>query len=93
MDGILIWGKTADEHDIRLRKVMQIIKQNNLEVNKEKCQVKQGRVEFLGFALDEEGIKLSPKKVKAIKKFRRPATISELRSFVGLVTYVGSFCE
>ena len=81
MDGILIWGKTADEHDIRLRKVMQIIKQNNVEVNKEKCQVKQGRVEFLGFALDEKGIKLSPKKVKAIKKVSQTGNNIRIKKF------------
>lgn len=37
MDDVLVWGKTVEEHDQVLIKVLQRIKQAKMTLNKEKC--------------------------------------------------------
>lgn len=48
-------------------------------------------IEFLGHMLNEHGVSPTESRVDAIKHFRTPKTVAELRSFLGLITYVGRF--
>ena len=47
--------------------------------------------EYLGYVIDAEKIKATPKKVKAISKAPQLKNKNELRSFLGLVNYYGKF--
>ena len=46
---------------------------------------------FLGFLVHQIGIDLDPTKAKAIAALNLPATLKELRSFVGKVSYLRRF--
>ena len=37
MDDILVYGKTKEEHDKNLGRVLQVLKLHNVTLNKEKC--------------------------------------------------------
>lgn len=72
-------------------KVLDVLKNNDILLNKQKCLFLVSQLEFLGNLLTEAGIKPSPEKVAAIKKFRAPESLEELRSFLGLVTFHSKF--
>lgn len=38
MDDIIVWGSTREEHDERLRKVLDKTREVNLKLNKDKCE-------------------------------------------------------
>ena len=40
VDDLLIWGETDEQHDKRLKKVLERVRQQNLKLNKSKCQIK-----------------------------------------------------
>ena len=48
IDDILIWGETIQEHDTRLRAVLQRLNQNNITLNASKCQFCVQETTFLG---------------------------------------------
>ncbi|GKT32334.1 hypothetical protein ADUPG1_006514, partial [Aduncisulcus paluster] len=48
-------------------------------------------VEFLGFMISGEGIRRSPKKLAAIKKFKKLKSVSDVRSFLGTANYLKKF--
>nr|CAH7737392.1 unnamed protein product [Callosobruchus chinensis] len=91
LDDIIVFGRSVEEHDRCLKSVLSIFQDNNVLLNREKCIMKVRRLEFLGHNLSSEGIDANDKKIKTILDFRPPATKEELRSFLGLVTYVGKF--
>lgn len=37
LDDILIFGKTSEEHDLRLRDVLHRLEEHNARLNREKC--------------------------------------------------------
>lgn len=91
VDDILIHGKDKLEHDQNLEKTLQVIRENGMEVNQKKCEIGVQELEFLGHTISNKGITAAASKVEAIKSFRRPESIAELQSFLGLVNYVSKF--
>ena len=41
IDDVLVWGRSKEEHDERLRKVLEVIRDNNVKLNKQKCKFAQ----------------------------------------------------
>ena len=76
-----------EEHDARLNKVMERLREKGLTLNSDKCQFRISKIEFMGHVLSEKGIAPTEEEVKAILEARRPTTVSEVRSFLGLVNF------
>ena len=51
----------------------------------------QRELPFLGHIVSAEGIKPDPEKVEAIRQLPPPRNKSELRTFLGMITYVKRF--
>ena len=57
-DAFVVWGKTLQEHDERLIKVLLTIRESGLKLNKTKCQIRKQSIVFLGHIISSEGIKI-----------------------------------
>ena len=90
-DDIIVHAKTMEEHDRRLKAAIEKLGSKGLTFNKEKCQFRLRKLEFMGHVLSDKGIDPTRDKVKAIVEARPPTNMSEVRSFLGLVTYCGKF--
>lgn len=91
IDDILIHGANTEIHDENLKAVLKRLEDFNVTLNEDKCKFGVPEIEFLGHILTPTGIRPANDKVKAIKLFRSPTTSEEVRSFLGLVNYVGKF--
>lgn len=91
IDDVIIFAQTEEQHDIVVKEVLKIFRENNVLLNNDKCIWKTNKLTFLGHILSSEGIEADPEKVETIMGFRDPKNKEELRSFLGLVTYVGKF--
>ncbi|XP_055584900.1 uncharacterized protein K02A2.6-like [Uranotaenia lowii] len=88
IDDILIYSPTLEELRKITAKVLKVLRINCLTLNNDKCIYEQTRVKFLGHELDERGFHVEEAKIKAIRQFRDPTTTSELKSFLGLASFV-----
>ena len=91
IDDIIIFGSSEEEHDKAVALVREIFRDNDVCLNEEKCLWKTQKLKFLGHVLSARGIEVDPEKVQVITSFRDPKNKEEVRSFLGLVTYVGKF--
>ncbi|XP_069149936.1 uncharacterized protein [Solanum lycopersicum] len=69
-DDILIYSRTKEEHEHHLRIVLGILKEKKLYAKFSK--------------LSKEGIMVDPKKIEVVRDWVRPASVNEIRSFLGL---------
>lgn len=93
IDDILLFAENLEKlHKIEAL-VLGILKDNNLTLNRQKCEFDKTEIMFLGHRLDANGFHIEEAKIGAIKKFRRPATNSELRSFLGLASFVSPYIK
>ncbi|XP_062542266.1 uncharacterized protein K02A2.6-like [Armigeres subalbatus] len=91
IDDVLLFADSLEKLRETVAQVLQIFKDNNLTLNTEKCEYDKTEVIFLGHKLDADGFHIEEAKIGAIAKFRRPTTISELRSFLGLASFVSPY--
>ena len=90
-DDLIIHGKTVAEHDQSLHKLLARLEEKNLTLNGEKCTFGMGKVVFMGILLSKHGIGPTEEKVRAVKEATRPSSVSEVRSFLGLVGFSSRF--
>lgn len=91
IDDIIVYGADKEEHDKRLAAVLETLSKNEVTLNQEKCIYGVSKLKFLGHNLSADGITPDSDKLESIRKFREPTTGEEVRSFLGLVNYVGKF--
>jgi RNase H-like domain found in reverse transcriptase len=58
-----------------------------LYTSPKKCVFISTEMEFLGFIVGKDGLRVDPKKMEVINNWPRPANITEVRSFLGLVQF------
>ena len=90
-DDLIVHGKTVAEHDQSLHKLLARLEEKNLTLNGEKCTFGMGKVVFMGIFLSKHGIGPTEEKVRAVKEATRPSSVSEVRSFLGLVGFSSRF--
>lgn len=91
IDDIIVYGKDEREHEARLNNVLEVLKNYNVVLNREKCIFNARVVQFLGHQLSAEGVKPLDSYIKSVETFREPKTIEEVQSFLGLLNYVNKW--
>lgn len=87
IDDILIMSETEEQHRKHLTIVFQLLQQNGLTINVNKCHFGQSEVTYLGFFINAAGIKPPTERVSAIANYKKPETLLELRRFLGIINY------
>ena len=72
---------------------MEVLAENQLYANKQKCQFGQQEVEYLGHVISCEGVVVDQSKVKAMLECLRSGSIKEIRGFLGLTGYYRRFVK
>jgi hypothetical protein len=93
IDDILIYSKTEKEHEEHLKKVLTLLRRNQLYAKLSKCEFFKKEISFLGHVISGDGIKMDDGKVKAVIDFPVPSNITSLRSFLGLAGYYRRFVK
>jgi len=91
VDDILVHGTTMEEHNTRLRQVLERAREINLKLNRKKCKIAVPEVDYVGHKLSRVGLKLTDERVKAITEMREPIDKGELETVMGMIAYVAKF--
>jgi len=93
IDDILIFSRSEAEHEEHLRLVLQTLRDHQLYAKFTKCEFWLSEVRFLGHVISGDGIAVDPAKVEAVLDWEQPASVTEIRSFLGLAGYYRKFIQ
>ena len=91
LDDILVASTTKDEHETHLRLLFDRLQEYGIILNPAKCQFGVPLLSFLGHKVDSEGIQPLSDKVKIIRDFPIPTSLTKLREFLGLINFYRRF--
>lgn len=64
---------------------------NGLKVKIKKCKFAADADKYLGHIVSEEGVKVDPSRVQAVKKYPAPKNADQVRTFLSLANYERRF--
>lgn len=91
LDDVIVLGKTVEDHLENVRRILERLRDANLRVNPEKSEFFKRKIHYLGHMVDENGIHTDPEKVKSILNFQTPKNVTELRRFMGIISWCRRF--
>jgi hypothetical protein len=91
IDDILVYSECEKRHEEHLRIVLTRLRQLKLYAKFSKCDFWLKEVQFLGHILSENGISIDPSKIQQVMEWKAHTSVSEIRSFLGLVGYYRRF--
>ena len=91
LDDIIVLSRTFQEHLKNLELVFSRLSNANLKMNPKKCNFLQKQVAYLGHVINEQGIQTDPAKIQSVTSWPIPATVKDVRGFLGLCGYYRKF--
>ena len=91
LDDILITGRTEEEHLRNLAEVLKRLREAGLKLKRNKCFFLAKSVVYLGHTIDADGLHPTPDKLQAVQDAPQPTNVSELKSYIGILSYYGKF--
>lgn len=93
LDDILIFSRTQAQHDIDVAWVLTQLKSYSLYCNVEKCEFDRTELEYLGFLLGINGVRMHPKKLDTIASWPIPNSVKSVQKWLGFTNFYRRFIE
>ncbi|KAL7844774.1 hypothetical protein SRHO_G00233130 [Serrasalmus rhombeus] len=93
LNDLIVFSSTLEEHEDRLLRVLQRLKEFGLKRSPDKCHFFRKTVRYLGHVVSENGIETDPEKIAALTTWPRPNNLRELKSFLGFTGYYRRFVK
>ena len=84
-DLLVLTNGSFDDHLSKLGKVLELLSQEGLKCNADKCSFGAKEVEYLGYLLTRDGIRPVPTKIKSILALSPPKNVGQVRRLLGMI--------
>lgn len=93
LDDIAVFSNSWEDHLAHLRAVFVRLREANLTVKAEKCQLGGAEVTYLGHVVGNGSRRPSDIKIEAVANYPRPKTKTDIRAFLGLTGYYQRYIQ
>lgn len=93
LDDLIVFGRSLEEHEERLLKVLDRLREVGLKLSLDKCQICMPEVKYLGHIVSAQGVSPDPAKIEAVTSWPKPTNLKTLQSFLGFCGYYRRFIE
>lgn len=90
-EDILVYSMSFEEHYKHSEAVFELMQGNQMFAKDSKCAFAVSKIEYLGHFISKDGVQTDPTKLSAIESWPVPASVNEVRSFLGLAGYYRKF--
>jgi len=91
LDDVLIWSDNLEQHQKDVAAIIRAIRQQEMKLKPSKCEFHQKETEYLGFIINNEGVKVDPIKTAAIWDWKEPTNKKGIQEFMGFCNFYRRF--
>jgi hypothetical protein len=92
-DDILVFSDTEEQHIQDVDKILTTLQAMGTTSKRAKCVFGVKRIRFLGHVLSEKGIEPDDTKVQAVRDWKIPDSMAELKTFLGFARHYCQYVE
>ncbi|MBW0565418.1 hypothetical protein O181_105133 [Austropuccinia psidii MF-1] len=89
----MVFSSSEEEHVKHVASVLQRLRDNNLFAKASTCLFHASSVEYLGYVVSSEGLKMNSSKIQQILNWPQPKNIKALQSFLGFANFYHCFIK
>ncbi|MBW0566446.1 hypothetical protein O181_106161 [Austropuccinia psidii MF-1] len=93
LDDIMVFSKYEEEHVTHVSTVISRLRANNIFAKASKCLFHISSVEYLGYFVSSESLKMDQAKVQKILNWLPPRNLKALQSFLGFASLYRRFIK
>ncbi|MBW0576063.1 hypothetical protein O181_115778 [Austropuccinia psidii MF-1] len=93
LDDIMVFSSSEEEHVKNVASVLHRLRDNNLFSKASKCVFHASSLEYLGYAVSSDGLKMDSSKVQQILNFPQPKNIKDLQFLLGFANFYFHFIK
>ncbi|MBW0536589.1 hypothetical protein O181_076304 [Austropuccinia psidii MF-1] len=93
LDDIMVFSSSEEEHFKHVAFVLHRLRDNNLFAKASKCVFHTSSVQYLGYVVPSDGLKMDSSKVQQILNWPQPKNIKALQSFLGFANFYRFFIK
>ena len=90
-DIICVTNGTIDDHEREIREVLTKLQNAGYRASERKTELFKQEITWLGYHIDQKGVKPIKDKTEAITKLMAPKNAKELKSFLGSIQHLAKF--
>ena len=87
-DDVIVFSQSYLDHMIDLKNVFRTLHKGGLKVSSSKLQLFEREVTIYGHLVSNKGVRIHPKHIEAVQKFKVEETRKGIQKFLGLVNWV-----
>jgi len=91
LDDVLIFSDNLEQHQKDVAAIIRAIRQQGMKLKPSKCEFHQRETEYLGFIINNEGVKVDPIKTAAIWDWKAPTNKKGIQEFMGFCNFYRRF--
>ena len=93
LDDIVAFGRSWELAVFNLQCIFDRLRSANLKLKPKKCTLFRQSVVFLGFRVSKDGVTCDESKIEAVRNWKVPTNVTEVRAFVGFCNYYRRFIK
>ena len=93
IDDLVIFTSSFEEHMRALKIIFYRIRKAKLKLNGKKCKWLCKRIEYLGYIIEDNFIRMSKDKVDKIVNRIAPKSVKDVQTYMGLINYYRKFIK
>ena len=94
LDDILIYIKDQGRGCVEaVQWVLDILRKNGLFANLKKCWFHKDEVQFLGYVVSSQGIRIEDERIKAVRNWPEPKSVWDIQVFIGFANFYWRFIQ
>jgi len=87
LDDILIYSNNLEDYIKYVKKILKRLWRNKLYASSTKCAFHQDRIEFLGYILRANGLRIDNSKIQTIWDWLIPCWVKNVQFFLGFANF------